>query len=290
MFFITLHPFIHLIFFSARPEERPDPASGMGAPPRSGILRTPTRVSFGGSPAPAAFATPSFATPPMPDLSSAHTQVPASPAPPSSSYRHRSKKVRVNKHKSELQKLIICPKSVQIGTDIILPVTVILPHRLQTADEVTVSIQNLKVFIVFTIPMGLRKPAKMCPNDATKNDPKNKEGVTHNACFKHLQGRVKSKDDPIQYRLVLDLPFRVEPLLASHLIRRDSGNRAGVYTNIYAGPTFDDLPQYQQYGRPSDLLNTLTLLFKKVDEGFGADAKVKSARELASDDDGSFGW
>lgn len=86
------------------------------------------------------------------------------------------------------------------------------------------------------------------------------------------------------------MPFRVEPLLASHLIRRDSGNRGGVYTNIYAGPTFDDLPQFQQHGGPKDLLNTLTLLFKKVDEGFAADAEVKSAGELASDDDGSFGW
>lgn len=287
--FISFHPFIHLIFFSARPEERPDPASGLGAPPPPGILRTPTRVSFGGSPAPAAFATPSFATPPMPDLSSA--QVPASPpAPPSSRQKTRQKKVRVDKYKSELQKLIICPKSVQIGMDIILPVTIILPHKLQTADEVTVSIRNLTVCIVFTLPRSLRKPAKMCPNNATKNLPKNKEGVTHNACFKHLQGRVKNKDDPIQYKIVLDLPFRVEPVLASHLIRRDSGNRGGVYTNIYAGPTFDDLPQYEQHGQPSDLLNTLTLLFKKVDEGFAADAEVKSAGELSSADDGSFGW
>ena len=88
-------------------------------------------------------------------------------------------------------------------------------------------------------------------------------------------GRVKNRDDPIQFKIVLDLPLRVEPLLASHLICIDSGNRGEVYTNIYAGPTFDDLPQYEQHGQPSDLI----ILFKKVNEGFAAD-------ELASDDDG----
>jgi hypothetical protein len=196
----------------------------------------------------------------------------------------------VDVDKSDLDMLFLCPEAVEINKDTILPFVMILPHRAVGDSDLEVFFLGpQKVLIKVTIPTYLTQPDRFTPVKKSSNAPKSVGSVTYNSCMNHYSSLVDRAGDKVSYKIVLDLPFAVETKIQNGMVSLQgfTFQSNGVSKSTYTGPSYPDDETFRRHGNPADMVNSLILIFKKVDDGFKVKRAVvvHSAESSSSDDE-----
>ena len=105
----------------------------------------------------------------------------------------------------------------------------------------------------------------------------------------HYSSLVERSGDHVSYKIVLDLPFDVETTIQNGMVSVQGFNfqSNGISKNTYCGPSYPDAETFRKHGDPADMVNSLILIFKKVDTGFKVKRAVvvHSAESSSSDEE-----